>query len=215
MVKNTLVIEWLRQAFLNLEKDASMLTELDAQIGDADHGINMVRGFQKVNGQLPGLAGQEIGAILKTTGMALIGSVGGASGPLYGSFFLDAAKEAGNHVELSDAAWSRVFGAGLAGIRRIGKANPGDKTMLDALGPGLEAFQAAVSQAKSLIEASEAMVAAAARGRDATTPMVARKGRASYLGERSAGHMDPGAASAHILLSAFAAAVSGEPAEKP
>jgi len=214
MVKNTLVIEWLRQACLSLEKNAGLLTELDAQIGDADHGINMVRGFQKVNGLLGGLASQDIGAILKATGMALVSTVGGASGPLYGSFFLDAAKEAGNRTSMSDDAWARVFGAGLAGIRRIGKANPADKTMLDALQPAFGAFQESVSQGKSLIEASEAMVAAAARGRDATTPMVARKGRASYLGERSAGHMDPGAASAHLLLEAFARAVAAEPAEK-
>ena len=214
MVKNTLVIEWLRQACLSLEKEAGLLTELDAQIGDADHGINMVRGFQKVNGQLGGLASQDIGAILKATGMSLVSTVGGASGPLYGSFFLDAAKEAGNRIDISDDAWARVFGAGLAGIRRIGKANPADKTMLDALQPAFDAFQEAVAQGKSLIEASEAMVAAAARGREATTPMVARKGRASYLGERSAGHMDPGAASAHLLLEAFARAVAVEPAEK-
>jgi dihydroxyacetone kinase-like protein len=215
MVKNTLVIEWFRRAFLSFEKNASYLTELDAQIGDADHGVNMLRGFQKVNGLLPQFESQEIGAILKTAGMALVGSVGGASGPLYGTFFLDAAKAAGTSRELSDDAWSKVLEAGVAGIRRIGKAQAGDKTMLDALQPGLDAFHAAVSQGKSLLEASGAMVVAAAQGRDSTTPMLARKGRASYLGERSVGHMDPGAASVYILLGAFAAAVSGELAEKP
>lgn len=207
MVNNALVVEWLRQAAGMIREQAGYLTELDAQIGDADHGVNMARGFQKVAGQLPGWKEQSAGSTLKAVGMALIGSVGGASGPLYGSFFLDAARQAGDSAELSDEDWAGVLAAGVAGMRRIGKAQAGDKTLLDALQPGVDAFREAVSQARPLAEACGAMLAAAQRGRDATIPMVARKGRASYLGERSAGHMDPGAASACMLLEAFLEAV--------
>jgi dihydroxyacetone kinase-like protein len=208
MITNHLVIEWLRQASLSIEENEEYLTELDAQIGDADHGVNMVRGFQRIVKQLPAMEDMDIGAILKATGMSLMSSVGGASGPLYGSFFLDAAKESGDHYELSDHVWSRVFDAGLAGIRRIGKGQLGDKTMLDALQPGFDAFRDSVSREKSLTEAANLMVVSATWGRDSTIPMIARKGRASYLGERSAGHMDPGAASTCILLDAFFRSVS-------
>ena len=198
---------WIHHFALVIEEQKGYLTDLDAQIGDADHGVNMARGFQKVMSQMPRIESEGIGGVLKITGMTLISSVGGASGPLYGTFFLDAAKEAGTLLELTPLELCRVFEAGLAGIQRIGKAQAGEKTMVDVLLPGIAALRESLRKGKSLKEAVSEMTSAASKARDATISMLARKGRASYLGERSIGHMDPGAASAYMLLETFADAI--------
>lgn len=180
------------------------LTDLDRAIGDADHGSNMARGMVKV----AALAGAEdfasIEAYLKKVGMTLVSTVGGASGPLYGTFFL---RMAGPLAELEDAG-SAEFGAalraGVEGVLARGKAELQDKTMYDAWAPALDAYDTAVGEGKDLADALGAAARAAAEGRDATQELVARKGRASYLGERSRGHLDPGAASTTLLLESAA-----------
>ncbi len=203
------VIQWL-QAFATLiAQNATYLTELDAAIGDADHGANMNRGMQAVLTRLPGVADKDIGTILKTVGMALVSTVGGASGPLYGTFFLQMATVTANKTELTLADWSAALEAAVNGVVMRGKAQPGDKTMLDALLPALEALKAAASENVPLNDAMQRSAQAAGAGRDATIPLVARKGRASYLGERSAGHQDPGSTSAHLLLKAAADTMKG------
>lgn len=193
------VVEWLEQLAKVYADNKSYLTELDSAIGDADHGINMARGFaavvDKVSGQDLGL-----GAALKTVGMTLVQSVGGAAGPLYGTFFLRAAGVCSDKEELTSADIVAMFEAGIEGVRQRGKAEPGDKTMLDALGPALEAMKAAQEDGEDLAGVLEKGRAAAEKGMQDTVPLVARKGRASYLGERSAGHQDPGATSSHLLL---------------
>ncbi|WP_438355003.1 dihydroxyacetone kinase subunit DhaL [Microbacterium sp. CJ88] len=179
------------------------LTELDSAIGDADHGSNMARGMDAVVAKLeatPPATGGELG---KTVGMTLVSTVGGASGPLYGTFFLRAGTAIGDAAPLDAAALGAALRAGVEGVVARGKAEPGDKTMIDALVPALDAWDAAASGGASVQEAADAAASAAASGRDATTPLVARKGRASYLGERSAGHVDPGATSATLLLDAL------------
>lgn len=202
------VVAWITTFARAVKDQKEYLTELDSAIGDADHGINMDRGFTAVMGKLPSLEGHDIGALCKAVGMTLVSTVGGASGPLYGTFFLQiGTTTAGRDViELGD--FVMALGAGIAGIQRLGKAVPGDKTMLDALMPARDALQVAVAEGGSLGEALARSVAAAEQGMIATTPLVARKGRASYLGERSAGHQDPGATSAYLLIRAAAEAWS-------
>jgi dihydroxyacetone kinase-like protein len=178
------------------------LTELDSAIGDADHGINMERGFQAVLLNLPSVADQDIGSICKAVGMTLISTVGGASGPLYGTFFIQLGAATTGKLELTLQDWAGALEASVEGVRRRGKAVRGDKTMLDSLLPALTALKAAAAQGVSLVEALSQSEQAAKQGMLDTIPMVARKGRASYLGERSAGHQDPGATSAHMLLQA-------------
>ena len=207
MITKTHVITWLELAAAKMQENKTLLTELDSEIGDADHGINMERGFKKVVSQLPTVAGKDIGTILKTTGMALISSVGGASGPLYGTFFMDASKVTLGKEELSGEDLIILFVNGLNGIRRIGRANPGDKTLVDTFEPALEALQYALTEGNSLPQALIKMRAAAKMGMENTIPMIARKGRASYVGERSIGHQDPGATSAFFLLDALCKAV--------
>jgi len=200
------IVTWLERAADVLEREKMALTELDAPIGDSDHGVNMARGFAAVRDKLAGLDRGDIGAIFKAVGMTLLSSVGGASGPLYGTLFLDAGKQAAGAAELDLAALTGCLEAGLAGVLRRGKAAPGDKTMVDALGPAVTALRAAVGAplAEALARAAEA----ARAGAEATAPLVARKGRASYLGERSVGHQDPGATSSWLLLQSLAAAAS-------
>jgi len=200
------IVTWLERAADVLEREKMALTELDAPIGDSDHGVNMARGFAAVRDKLAGLDRGDIGAIFKAVGMTLLSSVGGASGPLYGTLFLDAGKQAAGAAELDLAAFTGCLEAGLAGVLRRGKAAPGDKTMVDALGPAVTALRAAVGAplAEALARAAEA----ARAGAEATAPLVARKGRASYLGERSVGHQDPGATSSWLLLQSLAAAAS-------
>ncbi len=165
---------------------------------------------RKLSASFHTVAGKDIGTILKTTAMALISSVGGASGPLYGTFFLDASKVAQGKEELNEEDLIILFVNGLNGIRRIGKANPGDKTLVDTFEPALEALQHAVTEGNSLLQALIKMSAAAKIGMENTIPMIARKGRASYMGERSIGHQDPGATSAFFLLDALRKAVQIE-----
>jgi phosphoenolpyruvate---glycerone phosphotransferase subunit DhaL len=200
---------WLRQFRDLVIKNKVELTELDSAIGDADHGINMARGMDAVMRKLDGthLAGAD--DLLKTVAMTLLSSVGGASGPLYGTFFLRFGKAAGSADELDLAGLASALRAGLAGIVERGKAETGEKTMVDALSPALDEMDAVINKGGDLAAAVTAARDAAAAGRDATLPLVARKGRASYLGERSAGHIDPGAASMSLLFDALAAEFAG------
>jgi len=198
------VVAWINAVAGAIQLRKDDLIQLDAAIGDADHGANMDRGFQAVAGKLPSLADQDIGTLFKTVGMTLVSTVGGAGGPLYGTFFIQMATTATGKLELSLADWAAALEAGVGGVVMRGKASPGDKTMLDALTPALEALKAAAAEGMPLGQALQRSAAAAEQGMLATTPMVARKGRASYLGERSAGHQDPGATSAYLLLKAAA-----------
>ena len=200
MVTKEQILRWLQATAIIIEQNKDYLTELDAAIGDADHGINMNRGFQKVIAQLPSVADQDIGTIFKTVSMTLISNVGGASGPLYGTFFLKASAAAAGKQELTGEDISALLIAGVEGAAQRGKANLGDKTMLDALSPAASAFQQAIAAGASVAEALQQAVAAAEQGMKNTIPLVAKKGRASYLGDRSAGHQDPGATSAYLIL---------------
>ena len=182
------------------------LTELDSAIGDADHGINMDRGFTAVRAKLNDLDGSDLGATAKAVGMTLISTVGGASGPLYGTFFLRFATAVGDGTALDATELGAALRAGLEGVIHRGKATTDDKTMVDAMGPAVDAYDAAA--ASGILAALEAAATAAAEGRDRITPMVARKGRASYLGERSANHQDPGATSTTILFESLRDAVA-------
>ncbi len=200
---------WLRRFHQLVIKNQAELTELDSAIGDADHGINMARGMAAVIDKLDGEQPARVNDLFKTVAMTLVMSVGGASGPLYGTFFLRFAGAVGSVTELDTAALATGLHAGRAGVVERGKAGLGDKTMIDALSPALEAMEAVIKTGGDLAAAVTAARDAAADGRDATVPMVARKGRASYLGERSAGHMDPGAASMTLLFDALAAELAG------
>jgi dihydroxyacetone kinase-like protein len=187
------------ETFADRIRDArEELTALDSAIGDADHGINMDRGMTAVREHLPALREGQAGALFKQVGRTLISTVGGASGPLYGTFFLRLGTALGDADEVAPGDLARGVRAGLEGIIALGKASPGDKTMVDAMTPAVEALEAGVDG--DLRAALDAAASAAAAGRDSITPLVARKGRASYLGERSAGHQDPGATSATILF---------------
>ena len=209
-VTRTQIAAWLTRAAAALEANKEYLTELDAAIGDADHGNNMARGFNAVVDALPAMEGQDIGAMLKRTGMVLMSKVGGASGMLYSNFFLKAAAGAAGKDELTDAELGELLTSGLGGIVQRGRAEPGDKTMIDAWNPAVAAFSAALTDTGDLAAAMAASVDAARAGMEATVPMIARKGRASYLGERSAGHQDPGATSTVLLLESLADALRAE-----
>lgn len=201
--------DWLRR-FRNLViKNQTQLTELDSAIGDADHGINMARGMTAVIDKLDGHQPPHANELFKIVAMALVTSVGGASGPLYGTFFLRFGGATGAATELDIEALAMALDAGLTGIMERGKAEPGDKTMVDALSPAVDAMEAVIKSGGDLATAVTSARDAAAAGRDATVPMVARKGRASYLGERSAGHMDPGAVSMSLLFDALAEELAG------
>jgi dihydroxyacetone kinase-like protein len=197
---------WLLRATAVLEAQKAYLTELDAPIGDSDHGENMARGFRAVAAKLDLLADADIAGLLKGVAMTLISTVGGASGPLYGTLFLQAAVPAAGRMSLDLPAWTACLQAGVTGVRARGKAEPGDKTMVDALLPAVSALQE--SQGQPLPEALAHSAAAAEAAAVATIPLLARKGRASYLGERSIGHQDAGATSAGLLLRALADTVA-------
>ncbi len=194
------ILDWIRGCAAVLAENKEYLTQLDAAIGDADHGVNMDRGFQAVLTKLPGVADKDIGTIFKTVGMTLVATVGGAAGPLYGTLFLQMGMKTAGKMELTPQDWGEALEAGLQGVSARGRAEPGDKTMVDALLPALEAYKGALQDGASFREALERAAAAAEEGMKATIPMVARKGRASYLGERSAGHQDPGATSSYLIL---------------
>lgn len=198
------LVAWLDAYRTQVTEQRAYLTELDSAIGDADHGANMARGFAAVMAKLDEGAPATADELFKAVGMTLVTSVGGASGPLYGTFFLRMGMTAGAVTEFDGAALAAALRAGLDGIVARGKAELGDKTMFDALAPALDAFDAAVADGRSPAAAAAAAADAAEQGRDATEPLVARKGRASYLGERSAGHLDPGAASSALLLRCLA-----------
>jgi dihydroxyacetone kinase-like protein len=195
---------WLRAASTALHEKAAWLTELDSAIGDADHGTNMARGFTAVVTKLDAGVPDTAPALLKSVGMTLISTVGGASGSLYGTLFLEAAKALPADSEVTAAQFADALAAGVAGIVSRGHAEIGDKTMIDALTPAVAAFAAAAAEGESAADAAASAARAGEAGRDSTEPLVARKGRASYLGERSAGHLDPGASSSVILLETLA-----------
>ncbi|MBP8947956.1 MAG: dihydroxyacetone kinase subunit L [Candidatus Promineofilum sp.] len=197
------VVRWLEATAAVLEANKGYLTDLDSAIGDADHGTNMDRGFKKVMEKLPTVADKDIGNILKTVGMTLISTVGGASGPLYGTFYMRGGMAADAKEELDADDLINVLQGAVEGIVQRGRAQPGDKTMVDALLPALAALKEAVAGGQELPAAVAAAVAAAEQGMKDTIPLQARKGRASYLGERSIGHQDPGATSSHLILNAL------------
>ena len=211
------VVAWVRASAAQVAENKDYLTQLDAAIGDGDHGINMNRGMSAVVGKLDEAAGeQDIGALLKTVGMTLVSSVGGAGGPLYGTLFLQMGTAASGKSELGPDDWAAALEAGVKGVQARGKAEPGDKTMIDALLPGLVALRSALDGGASFEDALTASAEAAGQGMRETIPLVAKKGRASYLGERSAGHQDPGATSSHMLLETAAATWGGRgSAESP
>jgi dihydroxyacetone kinase-like protein len=203
------VLDWIKVYATALNANKDYLTQLDSAIGDGDHGANMDRGFQAVLTKLPGVSDKDIGTIFKTTGMTLVSTVGGAGGPLYGTFFMQMGTATAGKMEITLADWAAAVKAGVDGVVMRGKANLGDKTMVDALTPGLDALNAAQADGKSLPDALRQSAAAAEKGMLDTIPLVARKGRASYLGERSAGHQDPGATSSHLLLKTAAETWAG------
>jgi dihydroxyacetone kinase-like protein len=211
MITKSQVLEWLKATAVVLEENRQYLTELDSPIGDADHGINMDRGFKKVMSKLPDVEDKDIGTVLKTAGMALVTSVGGAGGPLYGTLLMDAGRAVAGRMELSDDDLVALLDAGLKGVVRRGKANLEDKTMVDALHPAVEALRKAFADDKDTMEALHLMTDAAHKGMKDTIPMLAKKGRASYVGERSIGHQDPGATSSYLILKTLMETVESNP----
>lgn len=197
-------LHWLQQLALALQENRDYLTQLDSAIGDADHGINMDRGFRAVTEKLSAQAEMDIGSLLKLVGTTLVSTVGGASGPLYGTAFLRAGIAMAGKRELYENDYIVLLEAAVEGIKARGKAQPGEKTMLDALAPALAAAKEAEAQHLDLVEITRRASEAAEIGMKATIPLIATKGRASYLGERSAGHQDPGATSSWLILKTLA-----------
>jgi phosphoenolpyruvate---glycerone phosphotransferase subunit DhaL len=193
---------WLRHCSELFIQHKDELTDLDAKIGDADHGANMARGFTAIPPKLDVLVDKSVGSLFRTCAMTLISQVGGASGPLYGTFFLQASRPANGKMTLNHEELCQCFDAGLTGVVNLGKAVLGDKTMVDALTPALAALHP--KNGDSLEDAVARAATAAREAAEATVPLIARKGRASYLGERSVGHKDPGAASTALLIEALA-----------
>lgn len=200
------LVAWIRAFRDAVHEHKDELTRLDSEIGDADHGSNMARGLDAVVAKLDPVPATAAD-LFKTVGMTLVSSVGGASGPLYGTLFLRMGPPLAGDGEADAASLGAALRAGVEGVVARGKAELGDKTMIDALSPALDAWDAAAADGPAA--AARAAADAAARGRDATEPLVARKGRASYLGERSAGHVDPGATSATLLLEALRDTLAG------
>jgi len=210
------VLEWIKTCVKVLAENRDYLIQLDAAIGDADHGANMDRGFQAVLKKLPEMSDKDIGAIFKAVGMTLLSTVGGAGGPLYGTFFIQAGTKTSGMMELTLDDWCNALDAAVNGVIMRGKAELGDKTMVDALVPAVKALKECSRELQAALvpetphdlgtmgRALRLSADAAKQGMEATTPLVARKGRASYLGERSAGHQDPGATSSYLLLNAAA-----------
>jgi len=200
MITKEDVFAWINALQKIYNDNKEYLTELDSAIGDADHGINMDRGFTAVKAELEKTPPQDISAVLKTTAMTLIRTVGGASGPLYGTFFLRVSNACTGKTELQASDIVALFETGLEGIVQRGKARLGDKTMVDALMPAVDAMKQLLQKGSDLKQILQQGVAAAEKGMEDTIPLQARKGRASYLGERSIGHQDPGATSSYLLL---------------
>jgi phosphoenolpyruvate---glycerone phosphotransferase subunit DhaL len=204
-VDTPLAEAWVREFASSVSAARDELTKLDQAIGDGDHGANLTRGMTAVTDTL---TGDTPGDVLKLVGRTLISKVGGASGPLYGTAFRETAKALGDAAEVDDATFAAALRAGLDGIVRLGKAEEGDKTMVDAWLPALAALDAALGSGSTLADAAAEAAKAAAAGTEATIPMQARKGRASYLGERSIGHQDPGATSVALVMRALERAVA-------
>lgn len=194
------VLEFLQRSADVLHENKEYLTDLDSAIGDADHGINMDRGFQTILKKLPPVKDKDAGTILKTSGMALVSSVGGAGGPLYGTAFMQAGMAVSGKYELTAEDVLAALDAALKGVMMRGKSKPGEKTMIDAIDPAITAMREALENGAGTLEALEKATAAAEQGMKDTIPMLAMKGRASYLGERSIGHQDPGATSSYLLI---------------
>lgn len=208
MFSSEQAVEWIRRTAGVIEDNAVMLTRLDAAIGDGDHGTNMVRGFRAVLERVEALQDTDFASLFRTVGMALIGKVGGAAGPLYGSFYVGVGKQLGAADEAQDSELAAALRAGYDSVVSRGKAQLEDKTMLDAWHPALEALDQAIGDGAQLGEALDRAAAAAEEGMKATIPLVARKGRASYLGERSRDHQDPGATSTYLIVKALADTVN-------
>ena len=198
-------LDWMNRFAGEMSEHRQELVALDTAIGDGDHGTNMNRGMSKAVERLSAAEQADPGAVLKTVAMALVSSVGGAAGPLYGTLFLQIGGALAGHSEVDLPTYAAAWRKGLEGVRARGKAEPGDKTMVDALTPAVEALESASDLDGGLRAATQA----AEEGMKATTPLVARKGRASYLGERSAGHQDPGATSTYYLFKSAAEALAG------
>jgi phosphoenolpyruvate---glycerone phosphotransferase subunit DhaL len=202
-------LRWARRSAEVIGENRSRLTNLDREIGDGDHGENLDRGFRAVVAKLDGEPPGTPGAVLKTVATTLISTVGGASGPLLGTAYLKAAGAAGDAAELDGPAVAAVLAAARDGVVARGKAETGDKTMVDAWTPAVDVAAAAAERGAEPAEVLQAAADAARAGAESTDPLVARKGRASYLGERSAGHRDPGAESSALLLAAAAEVAKG------
>jgi phosphoenolpyruvate---glycerone phosphotransferase subunit DhaL len=198
-------LDWMRRFAAEMEEHRQELVRLDTAIGDGDHGTNMDRGMHKAIERLDAAEQADAGAVLKTVATALISSVGGAAGPLYGTLFLQMGTALAGQEEVDIAGYAAAWRKALEGVQARGKAAPGDKTMIDALTPAVEALERASDLDSGLREATDA----AEGGMKATIPLLARKGRASYLGERSQGHQDPGATSSYYLYRSAAEALAG------
>lgn len=198
------VVDWLMRCGEVFTQQRDFLTRLDTEIGDADHGLNMNRGFNKVVEKLPSVADKDIGFILKNTGMTLLSSVGGASGPLFGTFFIRAAQAANAKQSLDLAELHQLMQEGVDGLVMRGKAEPGDKTMCDAWWAVVDSLGQSVEQQLGVAEALQRASERAEQAVESTITMQARKGRASYLGERSIGHQDPGATSVMLMMKTLA-----------
>ncbi len=203
-------LHWLERIADVLRENAAYLTQLDSAIGDADHGVNMDRGFQAVRAKFPAMASMDSATQLKTVGTTLVSTVGGASGPLYGTAFLRASAAVANKQNLTAADVVALLDAFLNGIIARGKAHTGEKTMVDALTPALIAAKQALNEGSSLAELTARASSAAEEGMKATIPLLATKGRASYLGERSIGHQDPGSTSSWLILRSLAEVCANE-----
>ena len=200
MLDTAKVAEIIRAIAARMEAEKDFLTQLDNEIGDGDHGINLARGFKSVLEKLPELENGDIGAMLKGTGMQLVSNVGGASGPLYGTAFMKAGNALKGKSEISAADFAVAMDAAIGGIKMRGKSEEGEKTMLDALCPAYKALTEAIDAGAELKDALNKAIEAAAAGVEYTKTIIATKGRASYLGERSIGHQDPGATSSLYML---------------
>ncbi len=197
------IIRFLERVAQTMHTHRDELTQLDANIGDADHGTNLDRGFAAVVSKLPTVADKDVGTILKTTGMTLISTVGGASGPLYGTAFIRAASVLAGINVVNPEQLVAALEAALEGIQTRGKAQRGEKTMIDAIAPGVDVLKAAQGTDEPFLAVAERALAAVEAGMQATIPMLATKGRASYLGERSIGFQDPGATSSFYIAQAL------------
>jgi phosphoenolpyruvate---glycerone phosphotransferase subunit DhaL len=205
------ITAWMRASGAAVHAEREHLTQLDAAIGDGDHGVNLDRGFDAVEKVLAGQPdGPAPGRLLIVSAKTLVSTVGGASGPLWGSALRRAGRALGDGPEFDGERLADALDAALAGVTELGAAVPGDKTMVDALAPGVAALRAAVDEGAPVEEAVAVAADAAERGALATVPLQARKGRASYLGERSVGHQDPGATSTALVMRALEQAVAGE-----